>query len=159
MDKKPVVINNQYVIISQIGVGGFATVYKGWDTMLQKFVAVKKIHEKYASDAKYVDMFRGEAVNTAKLEHGNIVRVINFIKDIRGNYYIIMDFVKGLDLEVLIKKCKKEQQSIPLNCSLYIIAEMLKAFDYAHTVSDEITGKPLTKARCQRATKGALPSE
>ena len=52
MDRSPVIINGQYVIISKIGIGGFATVYKGWDIMLRKFVAIKKIHEKYASDAK-----------------------------------------------------------------------------------------------------------
>jgi len=51
-------INKQYLIISELGVGGFATVYKAWDNMLQKFVAIKKIHKAYSTDAKYVDMFQ-----------------------------------------------------------------------------------------------------
>ncbi len=142
MNKSPKVIDNRYVIDRLIGVGGVAFVYKAWDTMLHKFVAVKKIHEDYAKDAKFVDMFRQEAVNTAKLDNENIVRVVNFIKS-KGDYYMIMDYVNGIDLEYLIKKCAKNNITIPPEVSVYIVSEIIKALDYAHNMRDEIKGEPL----------------
>ncbi len=136
-------INNRYLIMDKIGEGGFATVYKAWDNMLQKFVAIKKIHKEYSSDAKFVDMFKSEAVNTAKLEHENIVRVINFIRDAENNYYIIMDFVWGVDLEYLMNKCPEYNMKITPDISMFIIGEVLKALDYAHSVKSEVTGEPM----------------
>ncbi len=138
------VIDNKYVIDRLIGVGGGAFVYKAWDTMLHKFVAVKKkkIHKEYAKDVKFREMFRNEAVNTAKLEHENIVRVVNFIeKD--GDYYMIMDYVNGVDFEYLLTKCKKRNISVPSEIAVYIISEIAKALDYAHNLKDEATGEPL----------------
>ncbi len=136
------IINNQYLIIREIGTGGFATVYKAWDSVLQKVVAIKKIHKEYSNNAKYVDMFRKEAVNTAKLEHENIVRVINFVKDNDG-FCIVMDYVNGVDLEYLLRKCHTNFIKISIDIGLYIILEVLKALDYAHSIKDELTDKPL----------------
>ena len=141
MDKEKK-IENKYVIKQLIGSGGLASVYKAWDTMLHKYVAVKKIHKKFSDDAKFVDMFRQEAVNTARLEHENIVRVVNFIKE-NGDYYMVMDYVKGVDLEYFLKKCRKSDISVPPEIAFYIIAELVKALDYAHKVKDELSGKPL----------------
>lgn len=137
------VINNQYIVIGEIGLGGFATVYRAWDIMLQKIVAIKKIHKEYSQDAKYVDMFRREAVNTAKLEQDNIVRVVNFLRDTDGSFCIVMDYVFGVDLEYLIEKCKRNSVEIPEDISLHITSEVLRALDYAHSVKDIITQRPL----------------
>ncbi|MBN2407076.1 MAG: serine/threonine protein kinase [Elusimicrobia bacterium] len=142
MSKFWAIINNQYVVIRKIGSGGFATVYKAWDNMLHKTVAIKKIHTEYSNDSKYVDMFRKEATNTAKLEHENIVRVVNFRYE-EGGFYMVMDYVKGMDLEHLLKRCIRDSTVIPLEISLYIFAEILKALDYAHNVEDEFTGRNL----------------
>ncbi|MFC2048975.1 serine/threonine-protein kinase, partial [Elusimicrobiota bacterium] len=142
-NNKDWVLNNRYHIISKIGDGGFAKVYKAWDNMLQNFVAVKKINEEYSTDAKFLDLFRKEAINTAKLEHENIVRVTNFIKDEKNNFYIIMDLVFGCDLEYLLEKCLLDSIKIPHEISLYIISEVIKALDYAHLAKNSITGLPL----------------
>ena len=147
LEEKEQIIDNRYLIINKIGDGGFATVYKAWDNMLRKFVAIKKIHKEYSDDAKFVDMFQKEAVNTAKIEHENVVRVINFIKDESG-FYIIMDYVGGVDLKYLIDKCKKEAVKIPYDLSLYIILEGIKGLDSAHTIKDEITGELLNIVHC-----------
>ncbi|MFH1415160.1 MAG: serine/threonine-protein kinase [Elusimicrobiota bacterium] len=143
MGKYWAIINNQYLVIRKIGTGGFATVYRAWDSMLQKIVAIKKIHREFSSNAKYVDMFRKEAINTAKLEHENIVRVVNFVKDQEGGFYIVMDYVKGVDLEYLIEKCKRNIVNIPVDIALFITSEVLKALDYAHAIRDELTDRPL----------------
>ncbi len=143
MEKFRKIINNQYLIIRKISEGGFATVYRAWDCMLEKIVAVKRIHQEYSKDAKYVDMFRDEAINTAKLEHENIVRVVNFIKEKDGGFYIVMDYVRGIDLEYLIEKCRTNSVKIPCDVSLYIISEVIKALDYAHNIREELTDRLL----------------
>ncbi len=140
--KEERIINNQYLIIREIGAGGFATVYKAWDSVLQRVVTIKKIHEEYSNDAKYMDMFHREVINTVKLEHENIVKVVNFIKD-DNEFYVVIDYVKGVDLGYLLNKCHKNSIKIPIDIGLYIILEVLKALDYAHTIKNGYTDKPL----------------
>ncbi len=142
MSKFIPIINNQYIVIREIGAGDFSSVFKAWDSMLQKIVVIKKINKECSSDSEYVSMFRKEAVNSAKLEHKNIVRVVNFVKE-EGYYYIIMDYVKGISLEILLEKCHKNSLEIPLRMSLYIISEIAEALKYAHSMRDELTGRSL----------------
>ncbi|MGM0567618.1 MAG: protein kinase domain-containing protein [Elusimicrobiota bacterium] len=136
------IIKNKYIIDRLIGTGGLASVYKAWDIMLHKYVAVKKIHKKYAKDAKFVDMFREEAINTARLEHENVVRVLNFLKE-EDDYYMIMEYVKGVDLEYLLKKCSQMKIAVPHEIAVHIIAEITKGLSFAHAKKDELSGRPL----------------
>ncbi len=136
------IIANKYVLDRLIGVGKVAFVYKAWDNMLHKFIAVKKIHEDFAKDEKFVDKFRKEAIHTAKLEHENIVRVVNFIME-GSDYYMIMDYVNGVNLEYLLMKCQKRNIKIPPEIAVYIISEITKALEYAHSLKDGVTGEPL----------------
>ncbi|MGM0441833.1 MAG: PEGA domain-containing protein [Elusimicrobiota bacterium] len=137
------IINNRYLVLKKMTSGGFATLYKGWDQNLRKLVAIKRIHDKYANDAKFVDMFRKEAINTARFEHENIVNVINFLKDQSGNYYIIMGYVKGVSLQCVMKRCEEYSVKISPVISLYIIREVLKALDYVNNKKDGLSGEPL----------------
>ncbi len=137
------VINNRYLVLKKMTSGGFATLYKGWDKNLRKLVAIKRIHDKYATDAKFVDMFRKEAINTARFEHENIVSVINFLKDPSGNYYIIMGYVKGVSLQCVLKRCEEYGVKVSPLIALYIIREVLKALDYVNNKKDGLTGEPL----------------
>ncbi|MFH1282378.1 MAG: serine/threonine-protein kinase [bacterium] len=141
MDKK--LIDNRYVPIREIGAGGFALVIKAWASNLERFVAVKKVHENFSKNAKFLDMFRVEAISTAKLDHQNIVRVIDFLKTATNKYYIIMEYVKGADLRYLLQKCIKRKIKIPYGISAYIIGEVLKGLEFAYSHIDEITGEPL----------------
>ncbi|HLD29060.1 MAG TPA: response regulator, partial [bacterium] len=132
-----------YDIIKEVGRGGFATVYKAWDRSLEKFVAVKKIYENYAQDAKFLDMFRQEARLTAKLDHENIVRVINFFKDPAGNYYMVMEFVEGVSLTKLLNEVISKRVKLPLDVSIFVMTEVLKALGYAHNFKDIYKGEEL----------------
>ena len=134
---------NRYHIIREIGVGGFASVYKAWAINLEKFVAVKKIHKSFSQEARFLDMFRDEAVNSSKLEHENIVRVIDFLKTANNIYYIIMEYVKGCNLYDLLEKCQEQERKISFDLASHIVSEVLKGLKYAHSKVDEITGEPL----------------
>ena len=134
---------NRYNIIREIGTGGFASVYKAWAVNLEKFVAVKKIHKSFSQQAKFLDMFRDEAVNSSKLEHENIVRVIDFLKTPDNIYHIIMEYVKGCNLHYLLKRCQEQGEKLSFDLSTHIISEILKSLSYAHSKVDEITGESL----------------
>lgn len=142
MNKRYWAIEDQYIVLRVLGEGGFATVYKAYDRMLRKYAAVKKIHSKYTRDPRIMDMFRTEAINTAKLDHVNIVKVINFVTDVH-HCYIVMDFVSGTDLEQLLNKCWSTDTSLRPEVALYILSEIFKALKYAHSFKDELTGRSL----------------
>ncbi len=135
-------IELRYDIEKIVGEGGAATVYKAWDRVLNKYFAIKKIHSDKAEDPRFEGMIYEEAVNTAKLEHENIVRVVNLIREGR-EYYMIMDYVNGVDLEFLLKRCRQQNISIPPVIALHIMAEIVKALDYAHNFRDNLTGDTL----------------
>lgn len=134
------ILNNRYIVIKKLAIGRFATLYKGWDLNLKRFVAIKKIHQ-FSSDAKFVNMFCTEVINTSKFEHKNIIKVINFLKDASGSYYIIMEYVKGVSLDCLLQRCEEYSVKVSSVIALYIIREVAEALEYAHSVKDELTGE------------------
>jgi serine/threonine-protein kinase len=135
-------INGQYVTVKQIGKGGFGTVWQAYDFSLRNFVAIKELLKEY-SENKFVEMFYKEALMAKNIIHDNIVRVQHFWNGTNGSYYIVMDFVNGVDLEGLLKKCNELNIKIPWEISTLIAINVLKAIDYANRIArDSITGRP-----------------
>lgn len=135
-------INDQYFTIKKIGQGGFGAVWRAYDFSLRNFVAVKELLPEF-SDMKYVEMFYKEALIAKNLIHDNIVRVQHFWKGSNGSFYILMDFVRGSDLEHIIKRCNSLQTRLPWELSILICSSILKALDYASRLAkDTISGKP-----------------
>lgn len=135
-------INDQYVTVKKIGQGAFGVVWQAYDFSLRNFVAIKELLSEY-TEPKFVEMFYKEALIAKNIIHDNIVRTQHFWKGSNGSYYISMDFVRGVDLEDLIKRCNELQIKIPWELSVLITISMLKALDYANRVArDSITGKP-----------------
>ena len=94
-------INNQYIIVQNIGVGGFGIVWLAYDFSLRNFVAIKELLPEY-SQTKFVEMFYKEALIAKNIIHDNIVRVQHFWHGSNGSYYVVLDYVYGIDLEKLI---------------------------------------------------------
>ena len=135
-------INDQYVTVKKIGQGAFGVVWQAYDFSLRNFIAVKELLSEY-SEPKFVEMFYKEALIAKNIIHDNIVRVHHFWKGNNGSYYITLDFVRGVDLEDLLKRCNELKIKMPWELSVLIAISMLKALDYANRVArDGITGKP-----------------
>ena len=121
MLKEGVIIAERYEIISRIGAGGMADVYKAMDHKLNRYVAVKVLKAEFRGDGSFVAKFRKEAQAAAGLAHPNIVNVYDVGED-RGLYYIVMELVEGITLKNYIdKKGKlsiKEATSIAIQVSL-----------------------------------------
>lgn len=133
-------INNQYVTVKRIGTGGFGVVWQAYDFSLRNFIAIKELLPDYVQP-KFVEMFYKEALIAKNIIHDNIVRVQHFWQGNNGSYYIVLDYVRGIDLEVLINKCNDLNIKIPWKLSTFIAMSVLKAIDYANRIArDSITG-------------------
>ena len=102
MLKTGMIIAERYEIVSKIGTGGMADVYKAMDHKLNRFVAVKVLKPEFREDATFVKKFRSEAQAAAGLTHPNIVNVFD-VGDDEGVYsvsYTHLDVYKRQEQEV-----------------------------------------------------------
>jgi serine/threonine protein kinase len=116
-----------YRIIAQLGQGGMATVFKAYHARLDRFVAIKMMHQAFLEDTAFLARFEREAQIVARLEHSHIVPVYDF-SDFNGQPYLVMKFVEGHTLKALLSK-----GPLPLSEILRIMTAVGDALDYAHT--------------------------
>lgn len=121
MLKEGTVIGQRYEVISRIGGGGMADVYKARDHKLNRLVAVKIMKSEFKEDPTFIQKFRKEAQAAAGLAHPNIVNVYD-VGDDNGLYYIVMELVEGITLKDYINKkgrlSVREATSIAIQVSL-----------------------------------------
>jgi serine/threonine-protein kinase len=122
------VLNSRYELISPLGQGGMAVVYRGRDLRLGRPVAIKVLHNYYAGDDEFLQRFAHEAMSAANLSsHPNIVDVYDVGQDGDLNY-IVMELIEGQDLKSLIET----QAPLPPDTALQIIEQAADGLDYAH---------------------------
>ncbi|MCD7745045.1 MAG: Stk1 family PASTA domain-containing Ser/Thr kinase [Lachnospiraceae bacterium] len=113
-------IQNRYEIISRIGSGGMADVYRAKDHKLNRFVAVKVLKKEFREDKVFISKFRVEAQSAAGLAHGNIVNIYD-VGEEAGISYIVMELVEGITLKQYIadkgRLSVREATSIALQIS------------------------------------------
>lgn len=103
MVKDGIYLSGRYQVLSKIGAGGMADVYKAKDCMLNRYVAVKVLKKEYREDENFVKKFRSEAQAAAGLLNQNIVNVYDVGED-RGLYYMVMELVEGITLKEYVQK-------------------------------------------------------
>src|SRR5688572_970271 len=100
------VVDGKYELTELAGEGGMATVYKAVARGAAGFsrtVAVKKLRRELRAIRNYIDMFVEEARVGSDLAHPNIVQVYDFCTDAEGSYYLVMEWVEGMDMGRFIK--------------------------------------------------------
>lgn len=127
MVEKGKMISGRYEVIKNIGEGGMANVYVGYDRILNRKVAIKVLRGDLASDEKFVRRFQREALSASSLSHPNIVEMYDVGED-DGIYYIIMEYVDGKTLKQLIKK----RGSITLSEAIDIMLQLTEGIAHAH---------------------------
>ena len=120
-------INDRYEVTKLIGEGGMANVYLGYDTILERDVAIKVLRGDLSDDEKFVRRFRREAQNASLLNHPNIVQIYDVGED-DGNFYIVMEYIKGQTLKQLIKKRGKLTPAETVD----IISQLTDGLAHAH---------------------------
>ncbi len=120
-------IIGNYKIVSILGEGGMGTVYKAFDMALERYVAIKVLSAQASSNLQFIERFKREAKNQAKLTHPNIVPVFGFY-DESGIRAIVMEYVEGETLEKLISRRGK----LDYKEALHILKQILAGVGYAH---------------------------
>jgi serine/threonine protein kinase len=139
-------IDGKYQLVSIAGEGGMATVYKGFirgAAGFQRSVAVKHIRPEFRALKNYVDMFVEEARVGSELAHPNIVQVHDFCAE-AGSYFLIMEWVDGIDLGGFIKSYRDQQKLVPWPLAVAIGIGTLRGLGAAHDrVSADGTPAPV----------------
>ncbi|HEX4463706.1 MAG TPA: Stk1 family PASTA domain-containing Ser/Thr kinase [Solirubrobacterales bacterium] len=119
------VVDGRYTVLERIGSGGMADVWLADDSHLQRRVALKVLHARFAQDKEFVERFRREAEAAAGLQHPNIVAVFDR-GEFDGNYYIAMQYLEGRTLKQLIDAGLSSEQAAGL------IRQVLEGARFAH---------------------------
>ena len=118
-------IDGRYRLRYRAGSGGMADVWVADDSHLNRQVALKVLHERFAQDRDFVERFRREASAAAGLQHPNVVAVFDR-GEVEGTYYIAMEYVEGPSLKELISR------GLSIEQSLEITRQLLDAAQIAH---------------------------
>lgn len=127
MITKGQIINERYEVIRSIGEGGMANVYLGYDTILDRNVAIKVLRGDLSNDEKFVRRFQREALSASSLAHPNIVEMYDVGED-EGIYYIVMEYVEGKTLKQLLKK----RGTLTLSEAIDIMSQLTDGMAHAH---------------------------
>lgn len=101
----PEEIKQRYEIQNEVGKGTFGVVYLARDTLLERDVAVKILHDRFLFNKRVKERFFKEARASAVLSHKNIISIYD-VGELGGKHYICMEYVDGLSLEALMKNGK-----------------------------------------------------
>jgi serine/threonine-protein kinase len=120
-------LNGRYRLDAQIGAGGMSTVYRAFDTVLERPVAIKLLHREIADDGDQIERFRREARAVAQLSHPHIVTVIDAGED-DGRAYIVFEHVEGETLKERIRRLGR----LPIDEAVAYAIEIARALGCAH---------------------------
>ena len=118
----------RYEVLAAIGRGGMGVVYRAFDPMLDRPVALKLLDPDRARQPVVVDRLRREAVSAARLHHRNIAILYEF-GEADGAPFLAMEYVPGVSLRDLVSA-----GPLPAERALPILAQIAEALDYAHAM-------------------------
>lgn len=118
----------KYQIIEELGKGGFGTVYRARETILDIERAIKVLHPNLLSDNSFLSRFKGEAQMSALLDHANIVPVYEF-GQVDGRNYLAMKYMPGGSLKDLLT----EQGPLSPKETLRYFEDICNGVSFAHS--------------------------
>jgi len=121
------ILSGRYVLNEIIGTGGMAVVYRAWDRVELREVAVKVLRSEYNEDEEFIRRFNNEARAAAQMSHPNIVGMYDVGQD-GDSRYIVMEYVKGRTLKEVIRQNGRLKPQRAVQMALRILA----AVDHAH---------------------------
>jgi serine/threonine protein kinase len=121
-----------YRLDREIGRGGMAVVYAGWDLKLDRPVAIKVINAHYQDAPGYAQRFVQEARAVARWRHENIIHIY-YADDQAGLYYFVMEYIEGVDLRHRLAEYAAAHQLIPPQEVIRLGRAIASALDFAHS--------------------------
>jgi serine/threonine protein kinase/beta-lactam-binding protein with PASTA domain len=120
-------LGGRYEIITRIGGGGMALVYKAQDILLNRNVAVKVLRQQFVHDEEFIRRFRREAQSAASLSHPNVVSIYDVGQE-EDTHYIVMEYIEGHNLnEIIIERAPLQADE-----AVRIAMQICDALEHAH---------------------------
>jgi serine/threonine protein kinase len=123
-------MSGKYRLDTRLGGGGMAEVFLGSMLGAEGFsrrVAIKRVLPGYSDNPTFAQMFVAEAQISSRLQHPNIVSVLDFDRDAEGRLFLVMELVDGRDLDALASS-----GNLPFPVIIYVIGEVLRGLGHAH---------------------------
>lgn len=120
-------IVGRYELEELVGEGGMSSVYRAYDTVLERRVAIKVLHEHFSRDPEYVERFRREARAIARLAHPNVVTVIDR-GEWEGRQLIVFEHIAGENLKAVIGR----EGPLAVERALELACQIARALAFAH---------------------------
>ncbi|MEJ7796979.1 MAG: protein kinase [Solirubrobacteraceae bacterium] len=126
-------LSQRYRLEAKVGTGGMSTVYRAFDTVLERQVAIKLMHREIAGDSDQLERFRREARAVAQLNHPHVVGVIDAGEESAGEDgyatpYIVFEYVEGETLKERIRRHGR----LPISEAIAYAIEIARALSAAH---------------------------
>jgi len=134
----------RYQLLRPIGAGGMAEVFLARQTGLggfEKNIVVKRILPNLSVDHSFVEMFLQEAKLSARISHPNVVQIFDVGRE-GTQYFIAMEYVKGWDLNAILRLCMRLQMPFPVELAARVVANICAGLHAAHSATDE-HGRPV----------------
>ena len=122
-----------YTLHEKLGQGGMAVVYRGervGEAGFKKRVAIKRILPQYRRDASLLERFAAEARTNARLDHPNLVQVLDF--GIDPEPYLALELIEGVSLSQVMQRLLARSEKLDFSAMLFIAAEVANGLDHAH---------------------------
>lgn len=120
-------LGGRYEVLSVLGVGGMAVVYRARCQVLNRFVAVKVLKDEFAGDEEFRRRFYNESLAVAQLSHANIVSVYDVVQN-DDVQYIVMELIDGITL----KEYMSQKGALSWQETLFFAEQIAKALEHAH---------------------------
>src|SRR5262245_42144700 len=127
MSGAPLEIGGRYQVVAQFGKGAMGVVYKAYDPVLDRTVAVKKMAAEIVDSEEHLERFYVEARAAARLNHPHIV-TIHELEEFEGDVYMVMELLEGASLGAVLDHGIR----FPLTGCLSLITQVCEGLDYAH---------------------------
>lgn len=134
----------RYHLLREVAHGGMGVVYEAEQLGaggFSKKVAIKLIREEFSTVESFQRNFIGEARLVSGLVHPNIVQIYQLGENL-GQYYMVMEWVNGNDLETLLERLWEADEPFPLEWACFVVSRICRGLDYAHNQRDA-RGRPL----------------
>jgi serine/threonine-protein kinase len=128
-------ISGKYELVEKAGEGGMATVWRAimhGAAGFSRFVAIKSIRPNLLTNREFIEMFVEEARVGSQLQHSNIIQTYDFGQDARGIYFLVLEWVEGLDLRRFLDAHQRSGKRCEWAIVAAIAVEALRGLGAAH---------------------------
>ena len=146
-----VVLGSRYRVMQRIGIGGFGAVYQAEHVMTRRNFAIKVLLPEFSERPKFAERFVREAMTTARIEHENVVDIIDVGRTDQGHLYFAMELLRGETLERTLTRDGRLSWQRARTITLQICDGLRAAHDRG------IIHRDLKPANIYRVTRGGNP--